>query len=283
MSLNVVTRFAPSPTGLLHLGHAWSAMHAHDVARASKGRFLLRIEDIDEGRCRPAFTEAIQQDLAWLGLHHDGEMIVQSKRAAHYDSALKHLVERGLAYRCWCTRAEIAESASAPQGDEGPLYPGTCKGRKDVHDRLAFCWRLNSHAVAAIVGPLHWHEVGQGDVTVDPLRYGDVVLSRKDAISSYHLAVAVDDAFQGVTHVVRGRDLYGATHVHRLLQALLGFDSPRYHHHSLIVGDDGKRLAKRKMSPTIASLRESGIDPVRLIEGMREGRFPVGFALDEAY
>ncbi len=282
MSFNVVTRFAPSPTGFLHLGHAWSALHAHDVARAAGGRFLLRIEDIDEGRCRPAFAAAILEDLAWLGLPHDGAVIVQSKRARHYQSALARLIERGVAYRCWCTRAEIAASASAPQGGEGPLYPGTCKGQDAPYDGRAYCWRLDSQAAAALVGPLDWHEVGQGDIAVDPLRHGDVVLSRKDALSSYHLAVTVDDAFQGVTHVVRGRDLYGATHVHRLLQASLGLDAPHYQHHALVTGDDGQRLAKRRMSPTIASLREAGIEPVRLIEGMRAGRFPIGFALEGA-
>jgi glutamyl-Q tRNA(Asp) synthetase len=282
MSLEVVTRFAPSPTGLLHLGHAWSAMLSHDVARQAGGRFLLRIEDIDEARCRPAFVDAILQDLAWLGLHHDGPVCFQSARTEAYVAALNDLIERGLAYRCWCTRAEISASSSAPQGEAAPLYSGTCKGRAEPSDGRSYCWRLDAQAAAVQVGPVAWTEEGQGDVLVDPKRNGDVVLARKDALSAYHLAVTVDDAWQGITHVVRGADLFDATHVHRLLQASLGFTSPQYQHHGLIVGADGKRLAKRKLSPTIASLRESGVDPLRLIDGMRAGRFPIGFALQEA-
>jgi glutamyl-Q tRNA(Asp) synthetase len=282
MSLEVVTRFAPSPTGLLHLGHAWSAMLSHDVARQAGGRFLLRIEDIDEARCRSAFVDAILQDLAWLGLHHDGPLCFQSARTKAYTDAMNELIERGLAYRCWCTRAEISASSSAPQGKAAPLYPGTCKGRAPPPEGRSYCWRLNAQAAAAQVGPLAWTEKAQGDVWVDPKRNGDVVLARKDALSAYHLAVTVDDAWQGITHVVRGADLFDATHVHRLLQASLGFASPQYQHHSLIVGADGKRLAKRKLSPTIESLRESGVDPLRLIDGMRAGRFPIGFALQEA-
>lgn len=279
MTQNIVTRFAPSPTGRLHLGHAWSALQAHDLARARGGAFLLRIEDIDRGRCRAEFVDGIVEDLRWLGLEWDGEVVVQSDRTALYDDALARLIEAGLAYRCWCTRVEIAASAGAPQGNTGPIYPGTCKGRDDPGDGRPHCWRLDSSAAIARAGPLSWHDSRAGTITVDMAAQGDVVIARKDAETSYHLAVTVDDAAQSVTDVVRGEDLFAATHVHRLLQALLGLPAPRYHHHALIMGHDGERLAKRRQSPSIASLREGGADPVNLVAGMRAGRFPFGFAL----
>jgi glutamyl-Q tRNA(Asp) synthetase len=269
MITQCISRFAPSPTGRLHLGHAWSALQAHDLAHSRGGQFLLRIEDIDTGRCRSEFVSGIQEDLRWLGLDWDGPVIVQTERFEVYRHALDRLIADGLAYRCWCTRAEIAASAGAPQGDAGPAYPGTCKGRADPGGERPYCWRLNSSAATIQCG-------------APPLPQGDVVIARKDIPTSYHLSVTLDDAAQGVTDVVRGTDLRDATHVHRLLQALLGLPTPIYHHHALLAGPDGERLAKRHNAPTLDALRKSGTDPLRLIEGMRKGCFPFGFALMEA-
>jgi glutamyl-Q tRNA(Asp) synthetase len=263
MNTKCISRFAPSPTGRLHLGHAWSALQAHDLARAAGGQFLLRIEDIDTGRCRPEFVDGIKEDLNWLGLNWDGPVMIQSERFDVYRAALQTLIDQGLVYRCWCTRAEIAASAGAPQGDEGPIYPGACKGRAPPSNDRAYCWRLDTEKAGF-------------------LPQGDVVLARKDTPTSYHLSVTSDDAAQGVTDVVRGNDLREATHVHHLLQSLLGLPTPRYHHHALLAGPDGERLAKRHIAPTIQSLRKSGSDPLQLIDGMRRGRFPFGFTLMEA-
>jgi glutamyl-Q tRNA(Asp) synthetase len=306
MPTDVVTRFAPSPTGRLHLGHAWSAMLAHDFARERGGRFLLRIEDIDEGRCRPEFVDAIFEDLRWLGLDWDGEVWVQSQRQDVYAAALERLIDAGLAYRCWCTRAEINAAASAPNGPMGAVYPGTCKGRNDPGDGRPFCWRLDveSATKSAVLSlskdrfplsrpdqsknsastssarraGLHWLEHGTF-TPANPLPYGDVVIARKDAGTSYHIAVTVDDAAQGVTDIVRGRDLFEATHIHVLLQHLLGLPTPRYHHHGLIGDDQGIRLAKRLIAPSLADLRAGGMDAGKLMAGMRAGRFPLGFSL----
>lgn len=274
----VTTRFAPSPTGALHLGHAVSAVTAHGFARAHHGRFLLRIEDIDGARSRPEHVDDILRDLEWLGLEWDGPVVFQSDRLALYETALARLDAAGLTYRCWCTRAEIAAAASAPHGDEGAVYPGICRGRSDGDG--PFCWRLDMAKAVALTGALGWRDHGR-EVKADPERFGDVVLARKDAPSSYHLAVTVDDAAQGVSHVVRGRDLFGATHVHRLLQALLALPSPEYRHHALIVGADGERLAKRNGAPTLASLREAGMDGRALAASFAAGRLPIGFALAE--
>jgi glutamyl-Q tRNA(Asp) synthetase len=263
MNTKCISRFAPSPTGRLHLGHAWSALQAHDLARAAGGQFLLRIEDIDTGRCRPEFVDGIKEDLDWLGLEWDGSVMIQSERFDVYRAALQRLIDQELVYRCWCTRAEIAASAGAPQGDEGPIYPGTCKGRAYPEDGRAYCWRLDTQKAGT-------------------LPQGDVVLARKDTPTSYHLSVTIDDAAQGITDVVRGTDLLEATQVHRLLQSLLDLPTPRYHHHALLAGPDRARLAKRHKAPTIQSLRESGSDPLRLIDGMRARRFPFGFTLMEA-
>ncbi|MFT3978460.1 MAG: tRNA glutamyl-Q(34) synthetase GluQRS [Sphingomonas bacterium] len=255
-----ITRFAPSPTGRLHLGHAWSAILSHDLARERSGRFLLRIEDIDGTRSRPQHVDAILEDLRWLGLDRDGEVTFQSQRLDLYVAALERLRAMGLLYPCFCTRAEIAAaSLSAPHGAE-PVYPGTCRGI-DATGRMGepHCWRIDMARAAARAGPLSWTDHGR-EVAADPLSAGDVVLARKDAPASYHLAVTVDDAAQGVTDVVRGRDLFAATHVHRLLQALLGLPTPAWHHHGLLAGADGERLAKRHGSPTLAAMRESGED-----------------------
>jgi len=289
------SRFAPSPTGRLHLGHAWSAVQAHALARGDGatggGRFLLRIEDIDQGRSRPEHVEAILADLAWLGIDHDGPVVFQSQRLAVYAQALEQLKAQGLVYPCFCTRAdiarEVAASASAPHGSDGPVYPGTCRSLSEAvrAERLAqepHAWRIDMARAVAGAGPLTWHDAGAGTVIADPAAQGDVVLARKDAGVSYHLAVTVDDAAQGVTDVVRGRDLFAATHVHRLLQALLDLPTPDYHHHPLLVGSDGARLAKRHGAPTLESMRLAGVDGRALAADLRAGRLPLGFALATA-
>ena len=270
----IVSRFAPSPTGRLHLGHAWSAILAHDLARSRGGRFLLRIEDIDGTRSRPEHIGTIKDDLTWLGLSWDGPVVNQSDRLPAYAAALDRLRDMGLLYRCYCTRAEIAAaSLSAPHGAE-PVYPGTCRGRDETSDR-PFCCRIDMAQAVERVGPLTWHDHGQL-IRADPLSAGDVVLARKDAPASYHLAVTVDDAWQNVSDVVRGRDLFAATHVHRLLQELLGLPTPHYHHHDLLIGADGQRLAKRHGAPTLAAMRESGVDGLVIAADLRAGRVPNG-------
>ncbi len=262
-----VTRFAPSPTGRLHLGHAYSAILAHDFARSHEGRFLLRIEDIDGTRSRPEHVATILDDLRWLGLAWDGAVIHQSRRLAAYGEALDQLRAQGLLYRCYCTRAEIAAaSLSAPHGAE-PVYPGTCRGHDGDPER-PHCWRLDMAAAVARTGPLSWQDHGV-TIAADALSAGDVVLARKDAPASYHLAVTIDDAWQGVTDVIRGRDLFAATHVHRQLQALLGLPTPAYHHHDLLTGPDGERLAKRHDSPTLAAMREAGVDGATVAADLR--------------
>jgi glutamyl-Q tRNA(Asp) synthetase len=284
--MQVVSRFAPSPTGRLHLGHAYSAMLAHDFARARGGAFLLRIEDIDPGRARPEHVDGIVEDLAWLGLRWDGEIVFQCGRLALYAAALARLKAKGLVYPCFCTRsaiaAEIAASASAPHGPDGALYPGICRRLSEAEQarRAAaepHAWRLDVAKAVAETGPLYWHD-GEAEVHAEPQAFGDVVLARKDAPVSYHLAVTVDDAAQGVTDVVRGRDLYAATDVHRLLQALLGLPTPTYHHHSLLADAEGRRLAKRHGAPTLAALRKGGTDPAALLAGLRIGQMPGGYS-----
>lgn len=279
----IVTRFAPSPTGRLHLGHAFSAIQAHDFARARGGRFLLRIEDIDGTRSRPEHVDAILADLAWLGLSWDGEVVFQSQRLAHYQAALDRLKAMGLLYPCFCTRADIAASASAPHGPEGPVYPGTCRGLAAPDVSRPHCWRLDmAQALAAVTEPLTFEDSARGVIAADPASHGDVVLARKDAPASYHLAVTVDDAAQGITDIVRGEDLFAATYVHRLLQALLDLPVPRYHHHALLTGPDGQRLAKRHGAPTLAALREAGENGGALADTLRMGELPVGFAAAKA-
>jgi len=276
MTAGVVTRFAPSPTGLLHLGHAYSALFAWICARGAGGRFLLRIEDIDRGRCRPEFTDAILEDLAWLGLEWDGPVRRQSQHFEDYRSALDRLEGMGLIYPCFCTRAaiqaEIARAGAAPHGSEGPPYPGTCRAL-DAAERKAridagasYALRIDMARAAGRAGPLAWEDSEAGRVAADPLSHGDVVLARKDTPASYHLAVTVDDALQGVTLVTRGRDLFGATHVHRLLQALLDLPTPRYWHHRLLTDAGGKRYAKRDRSLTLRALREAGKTPAEVRE-----------------
>ncbi|WP_333574257.1 tRNA glutamyl-Q(34) synthetase GluQRS [Sphingomonas sp.] len=276
------TRFAPSPTGRLHLGHAFSALQAHDVARENGGIFTLRIEDIDGTRSRPEHVAAILADLDWLGLAWDEPPVFQSQRLGLYQAALDRLREMGLLYPCFCTRADIAASLSAPHGPDGPLYPGTCRARAEPDLRRPHSWRLDMAAAVARTGPLTWHDAHAGTVVADPLSHGDVILARKDAPASYHLAVTVDDAAQGITHVVRGADLFAATHVHRLLQPLLGLPTPAYRHHALLTGPDGTRLAKRHGAPTLEALRLAGEDGRALADKLRKGEVPIGFGQREA-
>ena len=271
--MSIVTRFAPSPTGYLHLGHALSALMAWRRARAAGGRFLLRIEDIDPGRCRPAFARAIEEDLAWLGIDWDGPVRVQSEHLPEYRAVLDGLRARGLVYPCFCTRAdiqrEIAASAEAPHAPDGSVvYSGTCRHLSEGERarRIAagetFALRLDvARSAAAVAGPLTFDEKGDGEVVCTPERFGDVVLARKDAPASYHLCVTHDDAVQGVTLVTRGEDLKSATQIHRLLQALMGWPAPRYAHHRLLTDAAGRRLAKRDQAQTLRALRESGASP----------------------
>jgi glutamyl-Q tRNA(Asp) synthetase len=262
-----VTRSAPSPTGRLHLGHAYSALFAWEAARAANGRFLLRIEDIDRTRCRPEFEQGILEDLAWLGLDWEKPVRRQSEHMDEYAAALARLREAGLIYPCFCTRAEIARAGQAPHGPEGPVYPGTCRalGAAEREAKIAagtpYALRLDMAKAVAKAGRLEWRDRAQGIVVAEPETFGDVVLARKDTPTSYHLSVTLDDHVQGVTLVTRGEDLFTSTHIHRLLQALLDLDTPEYHHHPLVLGSDGKRLAKRANAPTLQSLREAGHSP----------------------
>lgn len=280
-----VTRFAPSPTGFLHLGHAYSALFAAGLGDAKNGdRFLLRIEDIDAARARPEFEAAIIEDLAWLGLTWEEPVRRQSDHMDDYRAALDELQSQGLLYPCFCTRkeirTEIEESGVAPhdipQGPDGPVYPGTCRRltaderRQRRAEGTPFALRLDMEAAIKAVGSLAWTDEDKGETTARPEIFGDVVLARKDTPASYHLAVTVDDHLQGVTLVTRGEDLFAATHVHRLLQALLELDTPSYQHHRLLTTDGGERFAKRDKSETIRSLREAGKTPgeVREMAGM---------------
>jgi glutamyl-Q tRNA(Asp) synthetase len=273
----IVTRFAPSPNGYLHLGHALSALTGFRAAREAEGRFLLRIEDIDLGRARPEFEQAIIEDLAWLGLDWEQPVRRQSEHFTDYALALAKLQARRLTYPCFCTRkdieAEIARSPAAPHGPEGALYPGLCRHLPDAEQRRRldagekFAIRLDVARATQLAGPLRWHDRLKGDVEADPASLGDVVLARKDIPTSYHLAVTVDDALQGVTLVTRGEDLFHATHIHRLLQDLLELPVPDYWHHGLIRDAQGVRLAKSKGAPALRDLRAAGMnaDEVRAL------------------
>ena len=255
------------------------------MARDSGGKFLLRIEDLDPGRCRPEFVDGIFEDLHWLGLHHDGKAIVQSDRTDAYAEALDALKSLGLVYACFCTRAEIAQSLTAPHGDAGSQYPGTCRPLPDDPERRTntpHCWRLDAEKALAIAGMPGWLEHDATRFQSNAADFGDAVLARKDAPSSYHLSCVVDDAACGVNMVVRGEDLRPSTPTQRLLQILLGLPEPAYLHHPLITHDDGRRLAKRDLAPTLRALRESGVDGPTLAREMLAGRLPLGFRLSEA-
>jgi glutamyl-Q tRNA(Asp) synthetase len=273
--MTTVTRFAPSPTGLLHLGHAYSALFAWQRAREAGGRFLLRIEDIDRGRCRPEFETAIMSDLAWLGIEWGGVARRQSDHYEDYRRALDRLEAEGLIYPCFCTRKDIRREAAAiggaPHGPDGPAYPGTCRAlpadarAERIASGVAFALRLDVAEAVRRTGPLVWRDHAHGPIVADPARFGDVILARKDTPTSYHLAVTVDDALQGVTLVTRGADLLPATDIHRLLQALLDLPVPEYHHHRLLGGPDGRRYAKRDRALTIRALREAGHSPSEVV------------------
>ena len=275
----IVTRFAPSPNGPLHLGHAYSAILAHDLARDAGGRFLLRIEDIDGPRSRPELTDAFRRDLEWLGLEWE-EMPAQSTRLESYEEAARGLLRRGYLYPCTCTRAEI-EALEPRLGSQGAIYPGTCKGaRLDPAKPAAL--RLDVDRAMADTGELVWEDALAGRQVADPREAGDVVIVRKDAPASYHLAATLDDAADGVTLVTRGADLFPATHIHRLLQALLGLPVPRWHHHALLLDESGRKLAKRRGSPSLADRRSTGEDGLLLAEQLRLHRFPSGISLASA-
>jgi glutamyl-Q tRNA(Asp) synthetase len=268
----LVTRFAPSPSGYLHVGHAYSALFGFEAARLSRGRFLLRIEDIDVQRCRPEFERAIFEDLTWLGLPWHGEPLRQSAAMPRYAAALERLRAMGVVYPCFCTRKQIRmeaeQSGRAPHGPNAELvYPGIC--RDIAHDESArriekgepFAWRLNVDRALALTGPLAWYDCRAGWVEAQPALLGDPILARKDTPTSYHLAVVLDDHLQGVYLVTRGEDLFHATHIHRLLQALLEIEPPRYYHHNLVADSRGERLAKRNRAVTLRHLRDIGRTP----------------------
>jgi glutamyl-Q tRNA(Asp) synthetase len=274
--MSVVTRFAPSPTGELHLGSAYSAWTGWHRAREAGGTFLVRIEDIDIRRCRREYETSILADLKWLGFDWDGEVRRQSEHFATYGKVLDQLDQRGLVYPCFCSRAEIereiAASANAPHGPDGPLYPGTCRhlSVQERRDRIAagheLCLRLDCEHAAKEAGPYHFFDESLGRIEGQPRLMGDFVIARKDTPTSYHLSVTVDDHLQGVTLVTRGIDVLPSTHVHALLQTLLGYAAPQYAHHRLLTDATGRRFAKRDRDMTIRAMRESGMRSQEVIE-----------------
>jgi glutamyl-Q tRNA(Asp) synthetase len=279
-----VFRFAPSPNGFLHLGHAYSALLNAKLARESGARLLLRIEDIDITRCRPEYERALYEDLAWIGLRWEEPVRRQSDHLADYARALDGLRGRDLIYPCFCTRGDISRAIGDRSDwlrdpDGSPLYPGTCRrlNASEREARLASgeraTWRLDMQKATGIVGPLTWCEYdtenAAREIPAEPQAWGDVVLSRRDVPTSYHLSVVIDDAKQGVTDVVRGKDLFASTSVHRVLQALLGLASPRYHHHDLITDASGQKLSKSRGSPTLRDLRAGGTSPEDIRSGVR--------------
>jgi glutamyl-Q tRNA(Asp) synthetase len=279
----IVTRFAPSPTGFLHLGHAHSALLGHRIAHAADGRFLLRIEDIDRTRCKPEFEAAILDDLRWLGLDWEKPVRRQSDHFAEYAAALQRLEAEGLLYPCFCSRKDIAAAASAPHEGETVLYPGTCRGLDPVlaAERKAagapFALRLDAEKASRHAGALTFVDADADganarEIRARPERFGDVVLGRRDAPASYHLCATLDDHLQGVTLVVRGEDLRPATHLHRLLQAVLGLATPRYRHHVLLTNESGVRLSKRDGALALRALRDRGIsaNAVRMMAGFQD-------------
>ena len=278
------SRFAPSPTGRLHLGHALSAVIGHNRAREVGGRFLLRIEDLDPTRSRPEFVTGLEDDLRWLGLDWDDEPLVQSQRAGEYAAALEQLKALGLVYPCFCSRADIAAALAAPHGPRSK-YPGTCRGLPDDPARRAaetHSWRFDSSKAITVAGFPNWVEAGGRRFKTAFRDLDDEILARKDAPAAYHLACVVDDAASGVTLVVRGADLRSSTPVQRLLQHLLDLPEPRYLHHPLVVHADGRRLAKRDHAPTLAAMRGNGVDGRALAAGLATGFVPSGFRLAEA-
>lgn len=287
---DIVARFAPSPNGLLHMGHAYAAIIAHDFARERGGRFLLRIEDIDIARSKPEFVDAILADLRWLGLDWDEEIIFQSQRFDDYAAAIEKLKSRELLYPCFCSRSDIRAAQSKGgeiAGPDGPIYPGTC--RNLCHTEAAqrakaesHNWRLNVSKAAAIAGLLTWQDERLGEQRADPQALGDVVLVPKDTPVSYHLAVTLDDARDAITHVVRGEDLFASTHIHRLLQAVLELPTPIYMHHRILLDETGGKLAKSRDSASLSVLRSAGADGKEIATNLRNRIFPVGISLSEA-
>jgi glutamyl-Q tRNA(Asp) synthetase len=277
----IVTRFAPSPTGRLHLGHAYSAALGH----ARGDVFRLRIEDLDQTRSRAEFVDGIYEDLDWLGIAWTKPVLLQSLRTAAYAAALDQLRARGLAFACFCTRADIAQSLTAPHGDAATSYPGTCRDLPDDPIGRAttpHCWRLNSTKALDLAGLPSWTEDDGTQFIASEKDIGDAILARKDAPASYHLACVVDDAEAGVTLVLRGADLRASTPVQRLLQSLLGLPEPGYLHHPLVTHADGRRLAKRDQAPTLAAMRETGVDGRALAADLLAGKLPLGFAFRDA-
>jgi len=276
--VQTVTRFAPSPNGHLHLGHAYSAIVAHDLAKAEGGVFLLRIEDIDRERSRPELHDEFRRDLEWLGLEWK-EVPAQSTRFDFYDQFLGEvLAEEGRVYPCKCSRAEIA-AAATQSGPDGPIYPGTCRGAGVDFVNEEVVWRLDTKQclwLSPEYAELRWTDDIEGEQIADPHLFGDIVLMRKDQSPSYHFAATLDDAVDGVTLVTRGKDLFPASHVHRFIQAVGGLPVPRWHHHDLLLDDTGKKLAKSRNSPSLADRRESGEDGLMLAEQLRLQQLQLG-------
>lgn len=278
------TRFAPSPSGALHLGHAWSAHYARKLADSLQGECILRIEDLDLQRCRPEYTQQIFEDLNWLNITFDGDILYQSQRFDLYTKALDHLKKQGVLYPCFCTRKEIltqlTDQDRAPHSYMHEVYPSRCLrlSADEQAERIAkgeaHSWRLNAQLVDQMLGALTWHDIHQGDQICEPRLIGDVILARKDFPASYHLAVVVDDAAQGITHVSRGMDLFPASALHRCLQALLQLPVPLWAHHPLIADEKGKRLAKRDHARSIHELRLAGYQAQDLLSQAEQNQLP---------
>lgn len=277
-AVSVTTRFAPSPSGPLHVGHLLAALRARQLADCHGGHCLLRVEDIDVRAQNPAMSELMYEDLSWLGLRFDGSVMVQSRRFAVYADVLERLRRLGVLYPCFCTRTEIkaqlAELGRAPHATLGYQYPGTCRSLSPelAAERIAagepHAWRLDMQRVQDMIGCPSWHDLHRGTQRCEPTAFGDVVLARKEFPASYHLCVVVDDAEQGVTHITRGEDLFEATHIHRALQGVLGLPVPTYCHHGLLRDNAGKRLAKRDGARSIASLRAAGYTPADILQSL---------------
>lgn len=286
---DIVARFAPSPNGLLHLGHAYAAMKAHDFARDQGGRFLLRIEDIDIARSKTGYVDAIKGDLRWLDLDWDGDIIFQSQRFTDYATAIDKLKKLDVTYPCFCTRStmrKVQASEGLKEGPDGPIYPGICRHRdpEKAQARAArepHSIRLDVVKAIGLTGVLTWHDQRYGTQIADPSALGDVVLVPKEMPVSYHVAVTCDDARDDITHVVRGNDLFASTHMHRLLQALLGLPTPNYVHHPLLLDDTGQKLSKSRQSASLAVLRARYPNARHLIEALRSDNFPVGISLSK--
>lgn len=278
----IVSRFAPSPTGRLHLGHAYSAVLGAARAQESGGKWVLRIEDLDPTRSRSEFVHSIFEDLEWLGLEWDEPVLVQSQRSATYAEALERLRDQGLVYPCFCTRADIAAALQAPHGPSGAHYPGTCRGLPDDPDRresAPHSWRLDVVKARASTGLPSWTEDDGERFVGSEADFDDVILARKDAPAAYHLACVVDDAASGVNLVARAADLRSSTPVQRLLQMVLALPEPAYLHHPIVAHADGRRLAKRDLAPTLAAMRESGADGRQVAADLAQSKLPLGFAL----